>query len=53
MRERVVDVVVGDGDEHRAEDLLLGDGHLVVDVGEERRLDVPALVEARRDVRHR
>ena len=48
MRDGVVVVVVGDDRQHRAEDLLLGDGHLVVDVGEHGRLDVPALVEARR-----
>ena len=41
-------VVVGDEREDRPEDLLLGDGHRVVDVGEQRRLDVPALVEAGR-----
>src|SRR6516165_2683903 len=42
---RVVVTVVGDDDEHGTEDLLLGDLHLVVDVGEDGRLDVPALGE--------
>ena len=42
---RVVDVVEGDDREHRAEDLLLRDAHVVVDAGEHRRLHVPALVE--------
>ena len=42
----VVVGVVGDERQHRAEDLLLGDRHRVVDVGEQGRLDVPALVEA-------
>src|SRR4051812_18565195 len=45
---RIVDVVVGDDRQDGTEDLLLGDGHRVVDVGEDRRLDVPALVEAGR-----
>ena len=40
-------------DEHGTEDLLLGDGHVVVDVGEDRRLDVPALGENRSGARHR
>ena len=44
---RVVVVVEGDHHEHRPEDLLLGDGHGVVDVGEQRRLDEAALVEVR------
>ena len=54
-----VDRVVGDGDglllvlrrddaEHRAEDLLLGDGRGVVDVAEDGRLDEPAPVEVLR-----
>ena len=38
-------VVVGDDRQHRAEDLLLGDGHRVVDVGEDGRLHVVAGVE--------
>ena len=46
--DRVVVVVEGDDDEHRAEDLLLGDRHGVVDVGEQGRLDEPALGEVRR-----
>ena len=40
--------VVGDDRQDRAEDLLLGDLHVVVDVGEDGRLDVPALGEVRR-----
>src|ERR1700683_4730146 len=35
----------GDHDEDRPEDLLLSDRHGVIDVGEEGRLDVPALGE--------
>ena len=35
-------------DQHRAEDLLLGDGHRVVDVDEQRRPHVEALVETGR-----
>ena len=42
---RVVLVVERDDHEDRAEDLLLGDRHGVVDVGEQRRLDPPALGE--------
>src|SRR3954471_19193037 len=38
-RHGVVLVVVGDHADHRTEDLLAGDRHRVVDVGEERRLD--------------
>ena len=45
MADRVGVAVVGDDDEHRPEDLLLGDLHLVVHVGEDGRLDVVALVE--------
>ena len=41
----VVVAVERDDDEHGAEDLLAGDGHVVGDVGEERRLHEPALVE--------
>src|SRR5205807_3449380 len=41
--DRVVVVLERDHDEHRAEDLLLGDRHRVVDVGEQRRLDEVAL----------
>ena len=37
--------VVRDDDDDRPEDLLLGDGHRVVDVGKERRPDVEALGE--------
>src|SRR5437764_6917308 len=39
----IVVVLEGDDDEDRAEDLLLGDRHRVVDVDEHRGLDVPAL----------
>src|SRR3954452_72414 len=42
---RFVVAVEGDHDEHRSEDLLTGDRHVVGDVGEERRLHEPALVE--------
>ena len=45
MRTASFDVVVRDHREHRAEDLLLRDAHAVVDVGEHRRLHVPALLE--------
>ena len=48
MRDRVVLVVVRDDGEHRAEDLLAGDAHGVVDVREQRGLHVPAAVDARR-----
>src|SRR4051794_15264319 len=44
----LLDRVVGDDRQDRPEDLLLGDRHLVVDVGENRRLDVPADVEVLR-----
>src|SRR6185436_3801115 len=40
----VVDVVERDHGEHRPEDLLLGDAHLVVHVGEDGGLHVPALL---------
>ena len=40
----VVIVLEGDDHQHRAEDLLLGDGHRVVHVGEQGGLDVVALV---------
>ena len=43
--DRIVVAVVGDDDEDGPEDLLLGDPHLVVHVGEHRRLHVPALGE--------
>src|SRR5690606_28529399 len=46
--DRVVLVLVGNRDEDRAEDLLARDLHLVPDVGEERRFDVPAAGEIRR-----
>src|SRR5690349_19072665 len=39
-------VLERDDGEHRAEDLLPGDAHVVVRVGEDRRLHVPAAVEA-------
>ena len=42
----VVDVVERDDREHRTEDLLLRDAHVVGDAGEHRRLHVPALVQA-------
>jgi hypothetical protein len=41
-----VDVVVRDEGQDGAEDLLLGDDGTVVDVGEDRRLDEPAPVQA-------
>src|SRR5919201_6324070 len=44
----VVVIVKRDNDEHGTEDLVLGDAHGAVDVGEDRRLDVPALPLARR-----
>src|SRR5437764_1608349 len=44
----VVVVLERDDDEDRAEDLLLGDRHRVVDVDEHRRLDVPAFRVVRR-----
>src|SRR5207302_913125 len=40
-------VVEGDDDEHGAEDLLLGNGHRVVDPGENRGLDVVPLGQVR------
>ena len=40
--------VVRNDAEDRSEDLLLRDRHRVVDVGEDGRVDVPALVEAGR-----
>src|SRR3954451_5882170 len=43
--DRFVLGVVGDDRQHRPEDLLLGDRHVVGDVGEDRRLDEVALVE--------
>src|SRR6187549_3524406 len=43
--DRVVVTVERDDDQHGAEDLLARDGHVVGDVGEERRLHEPALVE--------
>ena len=44
----IVVVVEADHHQHRAEDLLAGDGHGVVDVGEQRRLDEEALGKVRR-----
>src|SRR3546814_3931821 len=38
-RDRIVDVVVADDHQHRPEDFLARDPHLVADVGEHRRLD--------------
>src|SRR5690606_41071278 len=43
---RVVDVLVRDERNDRSEDLLLRDRHLRVDVGEDRRLDEVAALEA-------
>src|SRR5277367_5162605 len=43
--DRVFLVVERDHAQHRAEDLLLGDGHLVVDIGEKRWPDEISLVE--------
>src|SRR5690349_14091555 len=43
--DRFVVAVERDDDEHGAEDLLACDRHVVGDVGEERRLHEPALVE--------
>src|SRR5262249_60609249 len=46
-RRDLLEVVERHRDEHRAEDLLAGDRHLVVDAGEQRRLDeVPVAVAA-------
>ena len=43
----LVDVLEFQHRQHRAEDLVLGDRHVVVDVGEQRRLDeVAAVAEA-------
>jgi hypothetical protein len=51
--DRVFLVVERDDAQHRAEDLLLGDGHLVVDVDEKRWPDVISLVETGRAHRAR
>src|SRR6202044_3267847 len=47
-RDGVRVVVVADDRDHRAEDLLLRDRHRVVHVGEQRRLDVVALLQVGR-----
>ena len=47
-RDRIRFRVVGNDREHRPEDLFLRDRHLVVDVREDRRLDVEALRKIRR-----
>src|SRR5882757_3451911 len=47
-RDGLVLIGVGDDRQHRAEDLLLGNLHLGVDVDENRRLDVPPLGLVRR-----
>src|SRR5262249_11848326 len=44
--DRLVLVLVGDDGEHRSEDLLAGDGHVVADVGEDRGPDEVALLHA-------
>src|SRR5262249_52717273 len=44
--DRLVLVLVVDDGEHRAEDLLAGDGHVVADVGEDRGPDEVALLDA-------
>src|SRR3984957_9178566 len=44
----LVDVVVAEDAEHRAEDLLARNLHVVFDVGEDRRLDVVPRVQTRR-----
>src|SRR3546814_20755881 len=49
-RDRIVDVVVADDHQHRPEDFLERDPHLVADVGEPRRLVVVALAEAVRTI---
>src|SRR5438552_8297617 len=41
--DRIALVLVRDQRQHGAEDLFAGDAHAVVDVDEQRRLDVPAL----------
>lgn len=41
-------VAVEEDREHRAEDLFSCDGHIVVAIGEDRRPDVPAVVQLRR-----
>ena len=48
-RDGLVDRVERDDDQHRAEDLLLGDPHIVGHVGEQGRFDVEAGVRVRRD----
>ena len=46
IADRVLLVVVGDDRQHRPEDLLLRDRHVVAHVGEDRRLHEVAAVEA-------
>ncbi len=41
----LIEIVVGQDAQHRAEDLFAGDRHVVVDLGEHRRLDVVTGVE--------
>ena len=48
MRDRLLLGVVGQDGEHRPEDLLARDGHVVGDVGEHGRTHVIAAVEALR-----
>ena len=50
---RLVDRLVAEDRDHRPEDLFLGDGHVVGDVGEHRRLHIVALVQAFRTARRR
>ncbi len=47
LADRVVLVVEGDDDDDRPEDLLLGNPHVVADVGQHRRLDEEATGQAR------
>src|SRR5262245_11794801 len=46
LQDRVVLVLEGDDRDHRAEDLLARDAHVVAHPGEDRRLDEVALLEA-------
>jgi hypothetical protein len=46
-----IDVVVADDHEHRPEDLLAGNDHVVGDIGETRGLHVPALVQTLRSAK--